>query len=971
MKQSKKIQNFNFIRDILNQEEWNQFDPREQIEKDDFPKMKIHTQSFKCTELFDVDYFKQSPELMNLVYKILLGESFTNETEYLPSNYMGEVIASIREHVEKNDVHLSTEDQAEQRDALEFIFSKIIALRIYKEIRYQGIGCNFLSVSEKDRDSSFQKLLNYLKIKSIRELNTQLPSTTAGQKASRFYTDEHRLKVYNDRSKKTVFDVWNSSTLLSFLSNQVRVLVKERRSIIAKKIAKNNQNGTHGTNTFDERNIKFPKFSNRRMTNKLIRNFGVTNYKPILVGLLIKFLGERYPEIPIEHMLDLCSGWGDRLIGSFASASLGLKRYVGVDPQELLHESYQRMAEQFSPPGFSTFFYASPMEECTQEQLTPEHTPNQLMMTCPPYFNLENYNGSNQSHIKYNVYSSWKENFLYKLVGQSIISLQPGGFIAIHLGTSKGHNIHLDFQKYVKSLSYVTYLGAFQTTVENSALMVMQYKGDFQLYAPVPSRCSPAPLIPPGNADVKSAEDQTYQSYSNNWSAAAVRRPLPEFRSITVPDSGEKRKIDNYPNRKKQKAKEYPRITNEKAIEFYTQFAMLPNRLTLSSELVHYAQCLYEFHHVPKPAIDPSHPELQVNPGKLDPKRVLIPFSGGIDSTAAILWAQERQYEIYLLHINVLNFSTASLEREAAINIATQLGLINNLIIVNQSPNLRKLNLKQKELGLKENPAKNQYIWLVALEYMKAHGCGTIIIPAQDDSPCTHFSDTISSNELFLPYAQSILGTHQLLIPFKTKKEYVNLVMQRDDLKNLVSSCFTGAQFRKSNRQKYNDHSLLWDNECGSCMKCKKLIAIRDELLTAPIVNPTSNNTASKDEFDRADEASRLNVFSQAFYGTLFQASPLGKAPTNSSVFDECFVEISALEAKIQHNISAMNHDEFFAFPFDELNALQDKIDHFEDPIIKGRLVHEFNHRIQSQLGGYQEYPAQDPVSINIVNSAV
>ena len=66
-----------------------------------------------------------------------------------------------------------------------------------------------------------------------------------------------------------------------------------------------------------------------------------------------------------------------------------------------------------------------------------------------------------------------------------------------------------------------------------------------------------------------------------------------------------------------------------------------------------------------------------------------------------------------------------------------------------------------------------------------------------------------------------------------------------------------------------------------------------------------------------------------------------------------------------------MNNDEFVVFPFDEINALKDKIDHVEDPIIKERLFHEFNHRVQSQIGGYQEYPAQDPESIIIVNSAV
>ncbi len=295
---------------------------------------------------------------------------------------------------------------------------------------------------------------------------------------------------------------------------------------------------------------------------------------------------------------------------------------------------------------------------------------------------------------------------------------------------------------------------------------------------------------------------------------------------------------------------------------FYESFSTLPSALSIPKELEEYTKNLYEFHKRPQPSLDTS---IKIsNPiTPLNPNRVLIPFSGGADSTAAILWAKEKGFDCYLFHVSSLNQAAATREEKAVVAIAETFGMSDKLIQIKHPTNLKKMKAYQT-YQLSESPAKNQYIWLQALSYMQQFQCGKIIFSIQNSGNASHFSDTPPSFNLFQLLATALIGQHQWLSPYQTKTEYLKALIVHDrqpstpQLFSMSSSCFRRDQFflqnQKVSRSQYDD---VQDNECGSCKKCVDLRdirqQIRDELnIPAPqnfkknIVNSQQHATVAK-----------------------------------------------------------------------------------------------------------------------------
>jgi tRNA1(Val) A37 N6-methylase TrmN6 len=140
-------------------------------------------------------------------------------------------------------------------------------------------------------------------------------------------------------------------------------------------------------------------------------------------------------------VLDPCAGWGHRFVGFWASRNA--THYVGFDPNENLHAStYPPMAAFFNSLDSNatvqkTYQFVCKQAEssdfCTIAQQANNGRLYDLVMTCPPYFNVERYanDAATQSHVCYPTYQQWVERFLAPMMLNASTCLRPGGLFAI------------------------------------------------------------------------------------------------------------------------------------------------------------------------------------------------------------------------------------------------------------------------------------------------------------------------------------------------------------------------------------------------------------------------------------------------------------------------------------------------------------------------------------------------------------
>jgi hypothetical protein len=130
------------------------------------------------------------------------------------------------------------------------------------------------------------------------------------------------------------------------------------------------------------------------------------------------------------HMLDISSGWGDRLISSFAS---GCGRYLGFDPNTKLIPGHRDIISKLGSSETHMEIRPEPFETA---QLEGEMF--DLCFTSPPYFSFEIYTSENtQSISKYPKYETWLNHFLLASIRKAWEALRPGGALAVHLSDTK------------------------------------------------------------------------------------------------------------------------------------------------------------------------------------------------------------------------------------------------------------------------------------------------------------------------------------------------------------------------------------------------------------------------------------------------------------------------------------------------------------------------------------------------------
>lgn len=126
-----------------------------------------------------------------------------------------------------------------------------------------------------------------------------------------------------------------------------------------------------------------------------------------------------------KRILDISSGWGDRLVGAIG---INADCYHGFDPNECVHKGYQEIIKILNVDKTKFIIKKQGFENAKLTEMY------DTVFTSPPYFILEKYSDdSEQSITKYNDLNDWNNNFLYKSLRNAWNHLISGGHLAINI----------------------------------------------------------------------------------------------------------------------------------------------------------------------------------------------------------------------------------------------------------------------------------------------------------------------------------------------------------------------------------------------------------------------------------------------------------------------------------------------------------------------------------------------------------
>lgn len=188
-----------------------------------------------------------------------------------------------------------------------------------------------------------------------------------------------------------------------------------------------------------------------------MRKYTASQFRPSTAKFMYNYFNA-------NKVLDMSSGWGDRLCGFYASNA---HSYIGFDPNSNLHDGYSKQMEFYANElqGIDTkeSIIHNSGSEFIDEVLNDEMF--DFIFTSPPYFNIEKYSKDpTQSFKKYNKIDKWLSEFLFNSIKQAWDRLETNGLLAINISDVYSNhtvnNICDPMNDFISTLDGANYLGA-------------------------------------------------------------------------------------------------------------------------------------------------------------------------------------------------------------------------------------------------------------------------------------------------------------------------------------------------------------------------------------------------------------------------------------------------------------------------------------------------------------------------------
>ena len=153
-----------------------------------------------------------------------------------------------------------------------------------------------------------------------------------------------------------------------------------------------------------------------------------TMYRPLLTKAIVQ-------KYNAKKILDPSVGWGGRLIGSLAVDDT---HFTGIEPFSKTYKGLCDMSDFLSIRNRTTLF----MQGAEDVLPTLQTGAYDLVITSPPYFDLEVYSHEDTQSVKrFTTWSDWVEKFLDPVIQNCLRCLKPGGVSCWSVKNMKKHKL--------------------------------------------------------------------------------------------------------------------------------------------------------------------------------------------------------------------------------------------------------------------------------------------------------------------------------------------------------------------------------------------------------------------------------------------------------------------------------------------------------------------------------------------------
>jgi len=202
----------------------------------------------------------------------------------------------------------------------------------------------------------------------------------------------------------------------------------------------------------------------KSIAKSIERNYSARPFQPFAVKNIIAYVRRSTPENKVAEVLDFSGGWGNRL---FAFLLDKYTKKISInDANPKMIAQYRNIVEKYNLGQKEVELTCFPFESYPEEQLLAKVNRYDLVLTSPPYFNKELYEGDRSSHQLYSTYSAWASSFLAKSIHNSYRMTKENGYIVLCIANIKMHrnefamivdDTQSEMQRYCSSVTKVLY----------------------------------------------------------------------------------------------------------------------------------------------------------------------------------------------------------------------------------------------------------------------------------------------------------------------------------------------------------------------------------------------------------------------------------------------------------------------------------------------------------------------------------
>ena len=155
----------------------------------------------------------------------------------------------------------------------------------------------------------------------------------------------------------------------------------------------------------------------------------VTMYRPLMAKKVVSYLANK-DQLKEVRLLDVCAGWGGRMIGAKSVEGGGDKlppqtpregggpkvHYTGIDPCAKTYEALRAIRDEL---GLTNVTLINKPAEVALQELDPGAAKYDIALTSPPYYNLEIYSDEPTQSISSSAldgYQAWLNKFLSPVI---------------------------------------------------------------------------------------------------------------------------------------------------------------------------------------------------------------------------------------------------------------------------------------------------------------------------------------------------------------------------------------------------------------------------------------------------------------------------------------------------------------------------------------------------------------------------